>query len=94
MPSRSRPWLLLGGKPGPRAGRLHVQIKRAFAAYPGQQLPTGVLMRFCYPRMDRYPRGHYRHLWRAAIRVCVCLGRAPHARGRPNLWALKGPPAL
>ena len=92
-PARSRARLLSGGKPGYRAGRLHVQIKRAFTATGAQQLPTGVLMRFCYPRLKRYPRGHYRHLWRAAVKVCDCLGRQPRAQGRPNVWRLKRPPA-
>jgi hypothetical protein len=88
-PAKSRPWLLSGGKPGYRAGRLHVQIRRAFAANPGQQLPTGVLLAHCYPRLDRYARGHYRHVWRAASKICTCLGRMPNVRGRPNLWQLK-----
>jgi hypothetical protein len=91
MPSLARPWLLSGGKPGYRAGRLHVQIRRAFAANPGRALPTGVLLAHCYPRLARYPRGHYRHVWRAAVKICDCLGRAPHTQGRPNLWVLREP---
>jgi hypothetical protein len=83
------PRLLSGGKPGYRAGRLHAQIRRAFAANPGRQLPTGVLMRFCYPRLARYPGGYYRHVWRAAVKICVCLGRVSHLQGRPNMWMLK-----
>ena len=47
----------------------------------------GVLLAHRYPRIARYPRGHYRHLWRAASKIYECLGRLP--RGRPNVWAIK-----
>jgi hypothetical protein len=80
---------LSGGKPGYRSGRLHVQIKRAFAANPGRALPTGVLLAYCYPRLARYPRGHYRHVWRAASKICECLGRLPNAQGRPKTAKLR-----
>jgi hypothetical protein len=92
--SASRPWLLSAGKPGYRAGRLHRQVRRAFAANPGsQQLTTTALLVHCYPRVGKLNWGHYRSLWRAASAICTCLGRQPNMRGRPNLWALKPPPA-
>jgi hypothetical protein len=89
MPSASRPWLLVAGKRGYRAGRLHVQIKRAFAAQ-GSPLTTTALIRWCYPRARRpLYWGHYRSVWRTAMAMCVCLGRQPNVSGRPNLWTLK-----
>jgi hypothetical protein len=93
MPSARRSWLLSAGKRGYRAGRLHVQIKRAFAANAGRQLTTTALLLHCYPRVRKLNWGHYRSVWRAASAICVCLGRQPNMRGRPNLWALKPPPA-
>jgi hypothetical protein len=91
-PPHSRPRLLSAGKPGYRAGRLHLQVRRAFAANPGRRLPTGTLLAYCYPRIRKYGRGHYRSVWRAASKICVCLGRLPNVRGRPNMWVLRPMP--
>jgi hypothetical protein len=85
-PTKSRPWLLTAGKSHRPGSRVQRQIRRAFAAHPGEQLPTGVLLSYCYPRIKKYRRGHYRSVWRAALKVAVCLGRLPNARGRPNVW--------
>jgi hypothetical protein len=91
--SKSRPWLLSGGKPGYCAGKLHVQIRRAFAANPGQPLPSGTLMARCYPRLDRYTRGHYRHVWRAAIIAGACCrdsNQRPRSQSDRLVWILEG----
>ncbi len=91
MPSASRPWLLKRGKERRPGSRLQRGIRRAFIATGARQLPTGALMRFCYPRghggyRQRY---HYRHIWKAASKICICLGRQPNTPGRPNVWMLK-----
>jgi hypothetical protein len=85
---KSRPWLLSAGKRGYRAGRLHRQIRRAFTANGGHQLSTSTLLGHCYPKVRKLNWGHYRSVWRAASAICTCLGRAPHLRGRPNLWQI------
>jgi hypothetical protein len=92
--SNKRPWLLPGGKPHRPGSRLQLAVRRAFLANLGQQqLTTTDLVGYCYPRVRKLKGGHYRHIWRAAVKVCVCLGRQPNTRGRPNLWVLKPPPA-
>jgi hypothetical protein len=91
MPSASRPWLLRSGKSHRPGSKLQRQIRRALIAAQGP-VSTTVLIAHCYPRgISRRHRGAYRNIWKAAIKVCVCLGRAPHLRGRPNMWRL-GPP--
>ena len=54
-------------------------------------LPTGVLLAHCYPRIARYPRGHYRHVWRAASKICECRGRLPNLVGSALLLRLATP---
>ena len=91
MPPLTRPWLLRAGKPRRPGSKLQRQIRRRFLAAPGQLLTTTQLMDFCYPRARKRYWTHRRSVWRAAMKMCVCLGRHPHARGRPNMWVLKPP---
>ncbi len=86
--SNKRPWLLRAGKPHRPGSRLQRQVRRAFAANPGP-LSTTALLRWCYPRARPLYWGHYRSVWRTAMVMCVCLGRQPNVRGRPNVWVLK-----
>lgn len=88
-PARSRPWLLRAGRSHRPGSRLQRQVARAFAAR-GDRLTTTDLVGYCYPKVRTLRGGHYRSIWRAVRRVADCLGRAPHARGRPNVWVLKG----
>jgi hypothetical protein len=86
---KPRPWLLRSGKSHRPGSKLQRQIKRALIAAQGP-VSTTALIAYCYPRgISRRHRGAYRNVWKAAVKVCVCLGRQPNARGRPNVWQLK-----
>ena len=91
--SRNRPWLLRSGKSNRPGSKLQRQVRRPLIAAQGP-VSTTVLIAHCYPRgISKWHRGAYRNIWKAASKICVCLGRQPNTRGRPNLWALKPPPA-
>jgi hypothetical protein len=76
----------------PRQGRLHKQISRAFQHYGVDVLPSTPGRMVLWPKVS--PPARWISLLaremvkRAALQMCVCLGRSPKGRGRPMLWKL------
>jgi len=77
----------------PREGRLLREIDRAFTAHKADVLTTTVLLDWCYgARVIRKiagdPSWHREMVKRAALKVCIPLGRSPKGSGRPMMWKL------
>jgi hypothetical protein len=72
-------------------GRLRRQIERVFMAYPGEPLPTGLVMAWAWPKRDcGFRSGQYERLRERLREVADPVGRAT-TKGRPLLWRLREP---
>jgi len=82
----------------PREGRLLKQIRWAFEANTVDVLTTHDLLKWCYggPAIRRLmisrtgkPRSWPREMVkRAALKLCMPIGRSPKGSGRPMMWKL------
>src|SRR6516165_12135672 len=77
----------------PREGRLLREIDCAFTAHKADVLTTTVLLDWCYgARVIRKiagdPSWHREMVKRAALKICIPLGRSPNGSGRPMMWKL------
>jgi hypothetical protein len=80
----------------PRNGRLLEQIDRAFTAHNVDVLPSTILVEWCYGgrairKLEGSPSWHREMVKRAALKICIPLGRATGegaGSGRPMLWKL------
>jgi hypothetical protein len=75
----------------PRQGRLLSQIEWAFKLKNAEVLPTTVLLEWCYGgpatrRLSGAPSWHREMVKRAALKLCIPLGRSPQGRGRSPSW--------
>jgi hypothetical protein len=70
---RNRTWLkVIAAKP--REGKIQRACRRALIA-AGRPLFTRDLLRWAYPRVERYECWHYWSIYRAAPRYAVKVGR-------------------
>jgi hypothetical protein len=77
----------------PRDGRLLREIDCAFAAHNGDVLTTTVLLNWCYGarvirKLAGDPSWHREMVKRAALKICIPLGRSTKGSGRPMMWKL------
>jgi hypothetical protein len=59
----------------PREGRIMRACRRALIAAGGQPLMTRDLLRWAYPRVERFQCWHYWSIYRAAPRYAIKIGR-------------------
>jgi hypothetical protein len=77
----------------PREGRLLREIDCAFTAHNADVLTTTVLVSWCYGgrairKLEGDPSWHREMVKRAALKICIPLGRSPKGSGRPMMWKL------
>ena len=77
----------------PREGRLLREIDCAFTAHNADVLTTTVLLNWCYGgrairKLEGDPSWHREMVKRAALKICIPLGRSPKGSGRPMMWKL------
>ena len=71
---RNRAWLkVIAAKP--REGRIQRACRRALIAAGGRPLMTRDLLRWAYPRLERFQCWHYWSIYRAAARYAVKVDR-------------------
>jgi hypothetical protein len=69
-------------------GRVRDRVWKAFVADAGQDVPTSVLVRWTWPRRQRFERWMYFRCRSAAAELAEPVRRAG-TKGRPWLWRLK-----
>jgi hypothetical protein len=77
----------------PREGRLLREIDYAFDDHKADVLTTTVLLDWCYGarvirKLAGDPSWHREMVKRAALKICIPLGRSPQGSGRPMMWKL------
>jgi hypothetical protein len=70
--------------------RVDHRIWRAFVAAGGELVSTGHLLRWVWPRRQRFETWRYRTVRHRAARIAGPVRRAG-TKGRPWLWRLKEP---
>ena len=77
----------------PREGRLLREIDYAFDDHKADVLTTTVLLDWCYGarvirKLAGDPSWHREMVKRAALKICIPLGRSSKGSGRPMMWKL------
>jgi len=67
-------------------GKLQRATRRALIVANGHPIKTGEILRYAFPRLDRYEGWRYRAARRAATRFAVPIGRSATGQGRPVMW--------
>src|SRR5262245_43749719 len=71
--------------------RIRYRVLRAFTANDGQDLTTGALVRFIWPRRQKFSSRLYQRARAAARFFADEVGRGT-GRGQPILWRLRPDP--
>jgi hypothetical protein len=69
--------------------RIRHRIFRAFIAAGDRVVTSGELIRWVFPRQERFHSEEYKRVKKTARQFADCLGRSPTGMGRPYLWRLK-----
>jgi hypothetical protein len=69
----------------PWRGRVRARVRRAFIAFAGQDVPTGTLVRWCWPRRQRFETWMYYRCRTAAYEIGDMVGHQHGGAPRPAL---------
>jgi hypothetical protein len=70
--------------------RVAKQVWKCLIALAGQDVPTSELIRWAFPRKQKFHSEEYKRVKQAARQLgAEAVGRDLNAQGRPWLWRLK-----